>query len=201
MLQHALQAALHAIDHDSMGVALLGVDPESADEELGYIVPGRPCSAGITHVARFVEKPSASTAQSLIAEGALWNVFILAARARALLDLIDRYCPGIVPELRHTLTRTYDDASAVGRLAAIYERLPELDFSRHVAQPAASSLQVIRASQCGWSDLGTPKRVAEVLNRAVSTIATPATVSRLTPCVSLAEQFARSVAAPMSLSA
>jgi mannose-1-phosphate guanylyltransferase len=184
-----------------MGVALLGVDPESADEELGYIVPGRPCSAGIRHVARFVEKPSASTAQSLIAEGALWNVFILTARARALLELIDRSCPGIVAELRHALAQVHDGASAVDRLAAIYERLPELDFSRHVAQPAASSLRVIRAPQCGWSDLGTPKRVADVLNRTVSTKARPVTTSQLPSCISLAEQFARSVAAPMSLSA
>jgi mannose-1-phosphate guanylyltransferase len=47
----------------------------------------------------------------------------------------------------------------------LYARLPELDFSRHVLEGAEESLRVLPVPACGWSDLGTPKRVAEALRR------------------------------------
>ena len=48
-----------------------------------------------------------------------------------------------------------------------YRDLPNLDFSRQILPGAESSLRVLQARRCGWSDLGTPKRLAETL-RALS---------------------------------
>ncbi len=198
ILQRSLQDGLSAMDHDRLGLALLGADPEFADDELGYIVPGKPCGQGMYEVCRFVEKPSVAAAQSLMNEGGLWNVFILIARARALLRLIERQCPDVVDRLQRVVRQTrrvQDDKE----LSAVYEALPELDFSRHIAQPEAASLRVLRVPQCGWSDLGTPRRVAEVLTRSAALRVTTARAPAVAPYLNLAEQFAR-FAAPIGAS-
>jgi alkanesulfonate monooxygenase SsuD/methylene tetrahydromethanopterin reductase-like flavin-dependent oxidoreductase (luciferase family) len=40
-----------------------------------------------------------------------------------------------------------------------------LDFSRDILQGQESTLRVLKVADCGWSDLGTPERVAEALAR------------------------------------
>ena len=44
-----------------------------------------------------------------------------------------------------------------------YRNLPDVDFSRQILQGAESVLRVLQVPRCGWSDLGTPKRLAETL--------------------------------------
>jgi len=50
-------------------------------------------------------------------------------------------------------------------LEDLYRQLPQIDFSRAVVQGSEAVLRVITAAACGWSDLGTPKRVADTLKR------------------------------------
>ena len=45
----------------------------------------------------------------------------------------------------------------------LYRDLPDVDFSRHILQGAESVLRVLQVPRCGWSNLGTPKRLAETL--------------------------------------
>jgi hypothetical protein len=40
-----------------------------------------------------------------------------------------------------------------------------MDFSRDVLEGQESLLRVLTVPACGWSDLGTPRRVAETLTR------------------------------------
>ncbi|HEY0801079.1 MAG TPA: hypothetical protein VGD54_09555, partial [Steroidobacteraceae bacterium] len=40
-----------------------------------------------------------------------------------------------------------------------------LDFSREIIATLPMSLRAIASPDCGWSDLGTPQRVAETLGR------------------------------------
>ena len=55
----------------------------------------------------------------------------------------------------------------------LYGQLPELDFSRHVLEGAEQSLRVLPVPACGWSDLGTPKRVAEALRASSNATSVP----------------------------
>ena len=48
---------------------------------------------------------------------------------------------------------------------ALYRNLLPLDFSHDVAEGREGSLSVLRVPPCGWSDLGTPERVARALRR------------------------------------
>jgi mannose-1-phosphate guanylyltransferase len=146
-------------------IFILGVEPEEADTELGYIVPARSDLRGGFHVSQFVEKPSHTLARQLLDQGALWNVFILAGSVHSFLRLFERRYPEMVMEMRGILHHTLQIADQDIATIDLYERLPTLDFSRDVLEGQEHVLRMLPVPQCGWSDLGTPKRVAETLRR------------------------------------
>jgi len=164
-LAASLREAATLLTRNLDGLTLVGIEPEHADPELGYIVPGRELVDGTRGVARFVEKPDLATARALLDHGALWNSFIFAARGPALLGLMRERMPEIVDRMQTALARDARLGSGGRALRELYAELPIVDFSRTVAQGAENALRVITAPACGWSDLGTPERVAEVLRR------------------------------------
>jgi len=136
---------------------LLGITPEEADVELGYIVPGAASQDDTFRVERFVEKPSLALAEQLLAQGAVWNSFIFAVTARSLVRLFSREHDAVIERLLYALrVDGWRDGAA---LARAYERLSAVDFSSHVLAGAASDLRLVPAPACGWTDLGTPARV------------------------------------------
>jgi mannose-1-phosphate guanylyltransferase len=167
ILAAALRQAAMEVASPCGGIVLLGFAPEEADPELGYILPavGAGASPGVCGIEQFVEKPGSAAARELIARGALWNAFIFAARGKTLLRVFEERCPEIVMEMRGILGRPNGDTTLDRYLIELYERLPAMDFSRDVIQRCASQLRVLRVPTCGWSDLGTPRRLAETLSR------------------------------------
>jgi mannose-1-phosphate guanylyltransferase len=168
VLNGALGTALKHVQQEPDRPVLLGLHPEEADSELGYIIPGAPDALGARAVARFIEKPELPSAAHLVRSGGLWNTFIVAASAHSLLNLfLPRYAP-IVMEMQVIVGNALQaKASGAGWPAIVdmYTRLPELDFSRDLLEGRESSLCVLRVPPCGWSDLGTPHRVGETLRR------------------------------------
>ena len=163
-LAHSLSLAAAPSGTPRPQIVLLGLAPRCADTQLGYIVP-RPEEGRTDHgVERFVEKPDAMCAAALVQQGALWNTFIIAADAPALLTLFEQRCPDIVAAMHAALRATPGGRRPDEALAALYRLLPELDFSRSVLQGQEACLRVLSAPECGWSDLGTPDRVAEALD-------------------------------------
>jgi mannose-1-phosphate guanylyltransferase len=163
-LARALRYAAEQLTWRLEEILILGIEPEEADPELGYIEPGESDGRGSRHVRRFVEKPNSLLAGDLIERGALWNAFIVAARAQALLAIYRRRCPEVVREMYAAIERDRQDRKAAAT-QSLYECLPSLDFSRHLLEQETSSLRVLPVPQCGWSDLGTPARLARVLRR------------------------------------
>ncbi|MFO1425579.1 MAG: sugar phosphate nucleotidyltransferase [Steroidobacteraceae bacterium] len=144
---------------------LLGIEPEEPDPELGYIVPGAPEDRGGRRVLRFAEKPPRDQARALIEAGALWNSFIFAAHGPTLLGLLRERLPAATDAMATAIARDARLGGAGGALASLYETLESVDFSRTVLQGAESRLRVVSSPACGWTDLGTPKRVGETLRR------------------------------------
>ena len=165
LLANSLHEAVTQLTRTHSELVLIGIEPEAADTELGYIVPGLLCDDGTRSVAQFVEKPPAPIARELIAEGAVWNSFIFAAHGPALLGLIRERLPTIVDDMATALARDTRRSGEPLALQSLYEKLPSIDFSRVIIQQAAERLRVVTAAACGWSDLGTPQRVAEALRR------------------------------------
>ena len=163
ILRRAILQATVLADTESGALTFLGVEPESADSELGYIVRGEPSPSGGFHIAEFVEKPISDDARRLVARGALWNSFIVVGRAADFIDLIRRRFPAEVAAL--LAAATIDDTARRSiALERLYAEMRCIDFSHDVVRHADAGLRVMPVA-CGWSDLGTPQRVAECLGR------------------------------------
>ena len=76
-LRESIQSALSSLRTYPDKIMLLGIEPDEADSELGYIMPDTRTRLRPQPVMTFVEKPGVQEAQQLINEGALWNSFIV----------------------------------------------------------------------------------------------------------------------------
>jgi mannose-1-phosphate guanylyltransferase len=166
-LAGSLRQAVAQLDRHPSDVLVLGIQPTGADTGLGYIVPGRDrdeCAMDPSEkMVCFVEKPSAAYADELIRHGGLWNSFILAVKARALLALFDARVPHIVMEMREAIRYDIEHPASALAIYRLYALLPMLDFSRDIVEGQEARLRVLQVPDCGWSDLGTPERVERAL--------------------------------------
>jgi mannose-1-phosphate guanylyltransferase len=164
VLRRCVSRALAVAEYGHVdAVHFLGMTPETADPELGYIVRGEAQVDGSFEIARFVEKPNLELASSLLRRRALWNSFILVAYASVIVGLVARRFPAEVAAFASVWRERGPMADAA--LERLYATLPEIDFSRGVVEGARAPLRVVPVPYCGWSDLGTPKRVADALRR------------------------------------
>lgn len=166
LLTCALEDALEQLEWRFHETLLLGVSPEEVYPDLGYIVPGPSDGRGALAVERFVEKPSPALAHELVQAGGLWNTFIVVSTGLALLDLYRRRFSDIVTLMRAAIESDRLAGPEGRAMAALYDRLPDLDFSRDILAGQLARLRVLPVRPCGWSDLGTPRRVSEALRQA-----------------------------------
>ncbi|PKO73179.1 MAG: hypothetical protein CVU23_04030 [Betaproteobacteria bacterium HGW-Betaproteobacteria-17] len=164
MLIQAMSSMLAGMPAQSRKIFLLGIEPEDADPEMGYIIPQKAVHPSAQGVRHFVEKPSRGVASKLIQEGGLWNSGIFAATGDLLLQLFKMRFPDNTHDILTTTARIADPSNPSWSLGHLYGRLSYIDFSHQVLQFQVADLQVVPVPYCGWSDIGTPHRVAERVN-------------------------------------
>lgn len=157
VLERALRTAGAASRLHGGCPVLLGIEPDRPDEGYGWIVPG-PELEPSRRILSFVEKPPRPRAVALMEQGAVWSSFMLSTALRPLLNCYDRALPALLAALRSGLA----GARGLGPddLRPTYALLPSFDFSRHVLEACPDEARVLPVPWCGWSDLGTPERVA-----------------------------------------
>jgi mannose-1-phosphate guanylyltransferase len=160
VLRIALLLALQYADRHASKVCLLGISPDSADSDYGWILPRDHCST-LSRVERFVEKPGTELAGFLMQQGALWNSFLVAASGQSLLALYEQRLPAMLAALSGI--RGLQAEAREEELRRVYEALSPADFSRDLLQGSEVQLRVLAVPACGWTDLGTPRRVAQCL--------------------------------------
>jgi mannose-1-phosphate guanylyltransferase len=128
VLVSSMRAAVTEVERDSRRCILLGIEPEEADPELGYIIPSNRRTYNVYNISRFVEKPSREIARSLIESGALWSVFIVASRATTLLGLFEKRAPDIVHGMQSLLCTERAHSIDMSAISALYAQLPSTDF-------------------------------------------------------------------------
>jgi mannose-1-phosphate guanylyltransferase len=140
-------------------MVLIGARADCAAADLGWIVP-KPASRRASAVAieTFVEKPGPDAAQRLFARGALWNTMLSVARASSLWRLGREHLPAQTALLEE-YARSLGSEHAAERLRQVYDQLEPADFSRDLVA-ASKGLRVIAMEDAGWSDCGTPERLA-----------------------------------------
>jgi mannose-1-phosphate guanylyltransferase len=169
----SIHLALQAVRELADTVILLGAGAAHPEVEYGWIEPGAPLKCRATHallgVNRFWEKPSLRVAQTLFAHGCLWNTFVMIGRASAFLNILRAAVPRVLDALGAEPSRSsagcagFDHSAASGGPAA--EALAPSDFSGRVLSTATENLAVLPLGDVGWSDLGTPERVQDMLER------------------------------------
>ncbi len=191
ILGRALRQAVAQLQWRIDETVLLGLQPAPAGPELGYILPGPSDGRGALTVRHFIEKPTPTQARELIERSGLWNTFIVASTAQALLDLFRRRIPEIVREMRAAVQHDLSERGTRLATALLYEELPVIDFSHDILQGQEDRLRVLPVPQCGWSDLGTPERVADALRWTPPPQGRSVEVPMIPAQLSLAAQHAR----------
>ncbi len=158
VLDAALRDAMRLAKREPSAVVLLGLTPDAPETDYGWIVPSTACPG---RVAYFAEKPSTSDARQLMDLGGLWNGFLVAAQLPGLRKLFETRLPTLTSSFRAIFA--LPPGARVPALERLYASLEPGDFSRHVLQRSEPSLRVQRVPPCGWTDLGTPSRVAACL--------------------------------------
>lgn len=156
----AFKAARAADD----SVVLLGIPPEGVDADYGWIEPTLSSRAGVHWVLSFVEKPVPELAAQLRERGYLWNSFVFVARGLVLLEAYSRAFPSLIERFGSVWVDSNAD-DIPRRLEDLYSGLPTLDLSRDVLQAGNLTMRVLPVPPCGWTDLGTPDRVARCVER------------------------------------
>jgi mannose-1-phosphate guanylyltransferase len=147
-------------------VVLLGIKPDRAETEYGWIEPVSSRLAnnpdGLSWVRRFWEKPTWEVAHNLMHQGCLWNSFVMVGNVTAFLKMIQQTLPEFFSRFRsiELFLNTPDEARVVSEL---YSQLPDVSFSQHVLGRRPSNLAVLAVSGLSWNDLGRPHRVLSSL--------------------------------------
>lgn len=142
-------------------VTLLGIVPDRAETDYGWIVPGlridHDTDDGLRGVRRFVEKPRPHVAERLLHLGALWNTFISTSRASSYWALARKHLPRQTA-LFERYSLEIDRPGREGFLHSVYAAMEPANFSREVLE-RADNLAVLPVAGTGWSDWGHPQRI------------------------------------------
>jgi mannose-1-phosphate guanylyltransferase len=142
-------------------IVILGVHPEHPDPGFGYIMPGDPLceNAGEPSAFRvrcFQEKPATEEARLLIAQGGLWNSFVMVFQIGRMLELVT----SVMPLETNRMRAVYSDPIASARA---YSTLVPWNFSNQLLTCIPEHLVVLRVDGVSWSDWGTPEAIRRTL--------------------------------------
>ncbi len=139
----ALKALGEQADKGEANLVLMGIEPTYPSEKYGYIIPVS--KDEVSAVSTFKEKPDTKTAESYIAQGALWNGGVFAYKLKYVLDRA------------HELI----DFTDYSDLFAKYDTLTKISFDYAVVEKE-DKIQVMRF-RGQWKDLGTWNTLTEAM--------------------------------------
>jgi mannose-1-phosphate guanylyltransferase len=165
LFRRVVNGAFWAARQDPTRIVMVGAIPSHPEADYGWIVRGAwqarqsvAANFPVYGVESFVEKPREPLALSLMANGGLWNTFVMVGRVRTFYSLLatatPRLCVGFGP-LVNSIGSMSESVSA----AAVYANVPSMDFSRDVLAGQPERLSVLEAPPMGWIDLGRADRV------------------------------------------
>jgi mannose-1-phosphate guanylyltransferase/mannose-6-phosphate isomerase len=166
----AMQQAVRYADQGS--IIILGITPVRPDTGYGYIQVGSGSSDAAMHVQRFVEKPSAATAQQYLAEGGyFWNAGMFVLKASVWLQALEQ----LRPDILHATTQAWIQRSTDANPATPFVRPGKTEFTAIPSEsidyavmercPGSSFPIKVIPLDAGWSDLGAWDAVWSVLTK------------------------------------
>jgi mannose-1-phosphate guanylyltransferase len=161
-----VESAFSAVEFNTKGVVLLGIQADKAETSYGWIEPADSLFGdlprSVSRVKRFWEKPTAGVAKRLLEAGCLWNSFVMVGKVGTFLEMFKRHLPEMFRMFAASekLLGTPEERAVV---KSIYSWIEETNFSTEVLERSSDDLLVMRVSDVGWTDLGEPDRVVGTL--------------------------------------
>jgi mannose-1-phosphate guanylyltransferase len=164
----AVSRAVSACEQLPGKIIVLGVAPERAEPDYGWIqtgdVHGIAGGCLFRYVERLVEKPCLAEIRRLFASGGLWNTMITIGAAETLWTLGWQFMPELIclfEWLEHVIDTSREDEV----LQSIYGVMPSLSLSSDLLQLVSEHLLVTELEGLLWCDWGRPKRIVDTLQR------------------------------------
>ncbi|MDO5528938.1 MAG: mannose-1-phosphate guanylyltransferase/mannose-6-phosphate isomerase [Paracoccus sp. (in: a-proteobacteria)] len=152
----AFRAAVLRGASAAMGGKLVtfGITPDRAETGYGYLeLDAQPEGGAPVDLRRFVEKPDAEAAASMVASGRyLWNAGIFLARAADMVAAFKAHAPDLVGPVTESLTKARPDLGFLRLDETAFARAPSESIDYAVMEKA-DNLAAVPFSD-GWSDLG-----------------------------------------------
>ncbi len=162
-----VSAAVRATEHWSDRIFLFGATPTRMDADYGWIEKrnrmGWTSGIELHSVTAFEEKPTSRLRWSNLAGGYLWNTMIVVAKVETLW-LAGWQCFPAIMERFSTLSEAIDTPREGAILEAIYEDMPDQNFSSDFLEQAVEQLAVMELQNVLWCDWGRPERIQETLH-------------------------------------
>ena len=153
-------------------IVTFGVVPSFPSTAYGYIRQGAARPDGSQKVAQFIEKPDATTAQSLLlAGGVLWNAGIFLTRVDTLLAALKAHAPDILASVhtafdgrrQETLNNRQGQVTFIRPAAEAFAAARSQSIDYAIMEPLAAQGQVAVVPFAGqWSDVGSWNAVADL---------------------------------------
>jgi len=143
-------------------IVTFGVAPSFPSTAYGYIEAGEALADGRSHaVVRFVEKPTAAVAASLILQGSYaWNAGIFLVQARTLIEALRAHAPDILQACERATAAVSIDGSFVRLDRDAFEacRSDSIDYA---VLEKHKDIAVVKF-EGSWSDVGSWNAVASL---------------------------------------
>ncbi|MDD2876207.1 MAG: mannose-1-phosphate guanylyltransferase/mannose-6-phosphate isomerase [Acidiphilium sp.] len=164
----ALQAALGIAAKAATDgfIVTFGMHPTAPETGYGYIEQGEALAGhgNAFRIARFVEKPDATTAAALCADGRhFWNSGMFVATARTLLAEMERHAPEVVRAVRIAFDAREFDLDFIRLGTEGFAAAPDISFDYAIAEKTDRAAVVPAA--LGWSDVGSWAAIWDVATK------------------------------------
>jgi mannose-1-phosphate guanylyltransferase len=155
-----------AVETISRGQYLLtfGIVPNRPETGYGYIKIGAPQSSNgaetVYKVARFVEKPDHTTAESYLESGDyMWNSGMFVWKAVDIIDELDRRLPHLSRAIRD-ISDSFGAPEEAEAVKAAYERIKPVSIDYGIMERADNALCL--PIDVDWSDVGSWNSLEEI---------------------------------------
>lgn len=141
-----------------------GMTPTRAETGYGYIHQGKEISEapGVFTVNKFIEKPNAEQAASLLAKGGyLWNGGMYLFKSQRVLAEIEKYLPEVSAAAQKAVAKATHDLDFLRLDQDALMESPAISIDYGVMEKTARAAVI--PAEIGWSDVGSWASLAETL--------------------------------------
>lgn len=142
-------------------IITLGVQPTGPETGYGYIKAQNKDADNGSKVSRFVEKPTESAAEAMLAEGGhFWNAGIFLGRRERFIQELRSCAPLLLKVVTRAVRSGNKEANSFAPHAGIYQDTPSISFD-HAVMEFTDRVSVVPVD-AGWNDLGSFDAMHEV---------------------------------------